>query len=195
MMLSDRAVMLCVGDVVGKGMPAALLTASLHAAVKALASDTVSPAALCSNVNRLIAASTSPGVFITFFYALLDMTSRELSYCNAGHNAPILVRGDSEAVVRLEAGGPVLGVFPDCEFGQETITLNIGDRLLLFTDGVTEVRNADGEEFGDDRAIAVIRTNPDAASIQRSVLDEVTRFSGGPFHDDVTVLALNVAPQ
>ena len=170
-------------------MPAALLMANLQAAVKAISSGMIAPHELCERVNRVIAGNVRPGQFITFFYALVDTASRELRYANAGHNPPIVIRGSGE-VLRLGEGGPVLGIFPDWNYDHHTLTLIPGDRLLLFTDGVTEVRNDSDEEFGDDRLIAVVRASPDAPTLHRNVLDAVMRFSGGVFLDDVTVLAV-----
>lgn len=137
----------------------------------------------------MIARNIQPGQFITLFYALMDTASRQLRYTNAGHNPPIVIRRGEE-VLRLGEGGPVLGVFPDWTYDHQTLTLNPGDRLLLFTDGVTEVRNDNDEEFGDDRLIALVKESPDAPTLHRTVIDAVTRFSGGVFHEDVTVLAV-----
>jgi phosphoserine phosphatase RsbU/P len=96
--LNDRTVALCVGDVVGKGMPAALLMANLQAAVKAISSATITPNELCERVNSVIARNVRPGQFITFFYALIDTASRQLRYTNAGHNPPIVIREGGEVV-------------------------------------------------------------------------------------------------
>jgi serine phosphatase RsbU (regulator of sigma subunit) len=187
--LNQQTFALCVGDVVGKGMPAALLMANLQATVKALASATITPGKLCEAVNRAIARNVSPGEFITFFYALLDTTSRQIRYTNAGHNPPIVIRGNGQ-LLRLEEGGPVLGIFPDRRYDDQTVTLGPGDRLLLFTDGVTEAQNSSGEEFGDERLIALVRESADAQGMLLTVLDAIWTFSEGVFHDDVTVLAV-----
>jgi len=189
LMLTDRTVAFCIGDVAGKGMPAALLMASLQAGVRALSSETTGPAELCASLNRLLAQSVSPGEFITFFYAVIDTATRQLHCTNAGHNPPILLRRTGE-LVRLEAGGPVLALFPHYIYEQQTVALGDGDRLLMFTDGVTETCNAADEEFGDDRLIAIARQHAGAGSMHRAVLDAVTRFGGGAFRDDVTVLAV-----
>src|SRR5262249_31866423 len=118
--LGDHLVAFCIGDVVGKGMPAALLMANLQAAVKALATETMGPAALCDGVNRLIARNTQPSEFITFFYGCVDIATRRLVYTNAGHNPPILMCSRGE-VIRLDQGGPILGVFPDWSYEQSEI--------------------------------------------------------------------------
>jgi len=187
--LDEQNLVLCVGDVVGKGMPAALLMSNLQATVKALSSVTSAPGRLCEQVNRAIYRNVSPGEFITFFYALLDTTSGQLRYSNAGHNPPIVIRGDG-GLLRLDQGGPVLGIFPDASYDDQAVTFGPGDRLLLFTDGVTEARSASGEEFGDDRLIALVRESADAQNLLRTVMDTIRVFTDGVFHDDVTVLAV-----
>jgi serine phosphatase RsbU (regulator of sigma subunit) len=187
--VTDHTIALCVGDVVGKGVPAALLMSSLQSAVKVLCSETMRPGVLCQRINELIAQHIPPGKFITFFYALVDTATRELVYTNAGHNPPILLHATGE-VIRLGEGGPPLGVFTPQTYADTRLMLQPGDKVLLFTDGVTEAFNTDGEEFGDDRLVALVRTSLDAAALEQSVVDAVTRFSNGNFHDDVTVLAL-----
>ena len=187
--LGDRTLALCVGDVVGKGMPAALLMASLQSAVRALSSEAVSPSHLCGRINQQIARSVANGNFITFFFGLLDLEARRLTYTNAGHNPPILFREPSE-VMRLSEGGPVLGVFPEQIYVDRAVSIQPGDRLLLFTDGVTEAWNDKDEEFGDDRLIALVQACPDATLLHQRIIDSVTAFSGGDFRDDVTVLAV-----
>jgi sigma-B regulation protein RsbU (phosphoserine phosphatase) len=162
--------------------------ANLQAAVKALSSETTPPGALCAGVNRLIARNIKPGEFITFFYAVIDTSTRTLVYTNAGHNPPLLFRGRDE-VIRLDQGGSVLGVFPDAAYEQFEMRLEPGDRLLLFTDGVTEATNREGDEFGEERVIAAARPHSDATTLHHAVLDAVTTFCGGEFRDDVTVVA------
>jgi hypothetical protein len=189
--VGQHTLALCIGDVVGKGLPAALLMANLQAAVRASVTETVSPSTLCMNLNRLIARNIRPGEFITFFYALLDSATRKLLCTNAGHNHPMLFRKDG-TLVRLDEGGPPLGIFPDCGYGQQELVLGSGDRLLLFTDGVTESCNANGEEFGDDRLIALGGVEVDATTLHESVVDAVKAFSADVTRDDVTVVALTV---
>jgi serine phosphatase RsbU (regulator of sigma subunit) len=189
----ERKVALCIGDVVGKGMPAALLMSNLQAAVKAFASASVPPERLCEQVNRLTSNNIARGKFVTFFYAMIDAETRRLMYTNAGHNPPILVRHDG-AVLRLEEGGALLGVFPDWEYRQGQVELASGDRLLLFTDGVSEVEDSEGHQFGEERLIGLLKDSCDlgAADLQQKVIETVTQFSHGNFHDDVTLLTLAV---
>jgi sigma-B regulation protein RsbU (phosphoserine phosphatase) len=130
---------IAIADVVGKGVSAALLMANLQAAVRAFAADARHPSEVCEKINAVMCSNIAIGKFITFFYGLLDAARRKLTYCNAGHNPPILVRG--EDVARLEEGGALLGIFPDWKFEQRSIELLGGDRILLFTDGITEAEN------------------------------------------------------
>src|SRR4051794_5009054 len=136
---------LTIADVVGKGIPAALLMSNLQAAVRAFASEAVEPQALCHQVNRILCGNIAAGRFISFFYCVLDAATGILTYTNAGHYLPILVRADG-AVERLGEGGPVLGVIPDADYGQAHVALGPGDRLVLFTDGLTEARDGADEE-------------------------------------------------
>jgi sigma-B regulation protein RsbU (phosphoserine phosphatase) len=188
---TDRAVGLCIADVVGKGIGAALLMSNLQAAVRAFASPAQSPAGLCERVNQVIASHVADGKFITFFYGLLEPPSRRLAYCCAGHNPPIVVRRDG-SILRLDVGGLVLGVFSDTRYDEGEVVLSAGDSVLLFTDGVTEAMNSDDEEYGDRRLVSLLTAarGSDAPQLTRQVLSSVTEFSGSSFSDDVTVLAL-----
>jgi serine phosphatase RsbU (regulator of sigma subunit)/FixJ family two-component response regulator len=191
--LGETTMALCIADVVGKGMPAALLMSNLQAAVKSLASETLPPQEFCAKVNQIISHNIAPGKFITFFYCLLDGATKRLVYTNAGHNAPILLRRDG-SLVRLQEGGTALGLFDDWTYLQDEAELASGDRLVLFTDGVTEVRNSDGEEFGERRLINLLVENRElsAARLQQEILNAVTEFSGGDFQDDATLIVMAV---
>ncbi len=151
----DSRVALVVADVSGKGLPAALLMSNVQAAVKAFASADPSPAEVCTKVNRVVAGNIADDKFITLLYCLVDRRAGKLSYANAGHNAGILVR-KSGAVLRLEKGGAVLGPFPQCCYEQSEVEIRPGDRVVLFTDGITEARNEAGEEFGEERLIRLV---------------------------------------
>ena len=137
---------------------------NLQAAVRGLASLSLSPDILCERLNTLICRSIANDRFITFFYAHLDGESRQLCYANAGHNAPIIAHCDGTHD-RLTEGGGVLGIFESQNYVKGTCTLSPGDRLLLFTDGVTEASRPDGEEFGDARLIRVLAENSEARCV------------------------------
>ncbi len=189
---TDTRVALCIADVVGKGMPAALLMSNLQAAVKAFASDIMQPRDLCAKVNRVICSNIATNKFITFFYCLYDSEKRCLVYANAGHNAPILLKRDG-SLFRLRDGGVVLGVFQDWSYDQTEVGFGPGDRIVLFTDGVTEVSDSGGEEFGETRLIRLLEENrhAGAAEMQKRVMDALVDFSGGEFQDDATLIVMS----
>jgi phosphoserine phosphatase RsbU/P len=190
---SETTMGICIADVSGKGMPAALLMSNVQAAVKAFASAAVSPARLCEKVNGVISSNLSDDKFITLFYCLIDAESKTLSYANAGHNRGMIVRRDGQTM-SLERGGTVLGPFPEWQYEQEEVALQSGDRLLLFTDGVTEIRNLDGEEFGEERLIDLLGNNRrlTATQLQQTIMQSLAGFSGESFHDDATLIIVAV---
>ena len=189
---SHSSIALCIADVAGKGMPAALLMSNLQAAVKAFASEWMQPRDIAVKVNRVICSNISANRFITFFYCLYNARNRKLLYTNAGHNAPVLLRRDGSHA-RLREGGAVLGVFPRWNYEQNEIELATGDRLVLFTDGVTEARTSSGEEFGDERLIGLLVRNRHlrAEELQQKVMGAVANFSGGEFQDDATLIVMS----
>jgi sigma-B regulation protein RsbU (phosphoserine phosphatase) len=191
--LRDSSLGVVIADVVGKGISAALLMANLQAAVRAFATDGRGPAELCERINTVMCSNVASGKFITLFYCVLDSTKRKLTYSNAGHNPPILLSG--EDVFRLEEGGALLGVFPDWKYEQRSIDLQAGDRILLFTDGLTEAEDIGGKEFGEDRLVEVFRQVRElpAIEIQTRVLETVRSFCRGNFRDDATLLVITVA--
>jgi len=182
---------LSIADVVGKGIPAALLMSNLQAAVRAFASDATEPQALCHQVNRILCGNIAEGRFISFFYCMLDATSGVLTYTNAGHYLPMLVRADG-SIERLGEGGPVLGVIADAEYEQARVGLGTGDRLVLFTDGLTEARNGADEEFGEARLLdaAIQHRACSAPALQARLADAVATFTGGRLQDDATLIVL-----
>ena len=186
--LDERRLGICIGDVSGKGITAALLMANLQAAFRAFATPEATPATVCSKLNAFLCGNVAPGKFITFFYAVLDAEQRTLSYENAGHSPGLLLRagGQTEA---LRGGGAVLGMLPEWKYADSTVRLEAGDRLLLFTDGVTEAANQQEEEFGEERLIQAARLEEgSAAHLQHRIMQEVTQFCGANFHDDATLL-------
>lgn len=189
---SDRTTALCVADVAGKGMPAALLMSNVQAVLKSLATENVSPGALCARVNRIICENIVAHRFITCFYALLDTKNKHLSYSNAGHCPPMLIRDG--ACLRMKEGGPVLGVFPERHYGQGNIQLRSGDCLVFFTDGVTEAENALGAEFGEDRLqeMLIEGYQLDSVELRDRIMEAVNEFSDGEVYDDATLMIVKV---
>ena len=189
--LSDTELAVCIGDVAGKGMPAALLMSGLQAAVRASASN--SPRDLCERVRRVVVSSLTGGRFVTFFYATIDTASMKLRWTNAGHNAPILARTDG-TVVRLEEGGPAISrLFRDTRYVEQEIALTAGDRIVLFTDGVSEA-GIGGEMFGEQRIEELVATAGDASAyeLQRRIASEATAFAGGEVEDDLTLVVVRL---
>jgi phosphoserine phosphatase RsbU/P len=180
-----------IADVVGKGIPAALLMSNLQAAVRAFATGAAQPAEICHQVNRILCGHIAEGRFISFFYCLVDEEVSLLTYANAGHYPPVLVRSDG-SVERLGIGGAVLGVFPDGAYEQGQTPLCEGDRLVLYTDGITEVTNPAGEEFGEARLVDLVVGNRScsAPALQARLADTVSQFSNNKFVDDATLIVL-----
>ena len=190
--LGDARAAIAIGDVSGKGMAAALLMSNLQAIVRAFAPSGLAPAELCAKANQLIAANVAPGKYITFFYAVLEAVHMRLDYCNAGHNPPILRRRDG-ALERLGEGGPVLGVLAGAAYTAGAVELRPGDCLVLYTDGISEAFNPEGEEFGEERLILPLKGPGDSAEDRRQrIMAAVTEFCGGNFHDDATMMIVSM---
>jgi sigma-B regulation protein RsbU (phosphoserine phosphatase) len=191
--LGEKTLGMCIADVAGKGMPAALLMSNLQAAVRGLSSLSIAPHLLCNRLNSIVYQNTESDRFITFFYAQLEGSTGRLAYVNAGHNAPFVVRLDGSHE-RLREGGPVLGVFDKRNYEMGSAALVPGDRVILFTDGVTEACSAEGEEFGEARLLHLLRDHRalSAQELQAKILAVVAEFTGGRWQDDATLLVLAV---
>jgi phosphoserine phosphatase RsbU/P len=184
---------LIIGDVMGKGMPAALVMSNLQALVKAFATAAAPPQRLCRQINRAVCGNLPEGRYITFFYGLFETASRRFVYANAGHNPPLLVRRDGRTA-RLSEGGIVLGLFPENHYEQGEVRLRAGDRLLCFTDGITEATNEAGELFGEERLLRLLveHRKQSVSELRETILNAVADFSGGSFQDDATLMALAI---
>jgi sigma-B regulation protein RsbU (phosphoserine phosphatase) len=185
---------LALGDVSGKGIAAALLMAGLQGRLQSLATgyrDRV--AALLTGINHLM-SSPDCARYISFFYAVFDPTRNLLTYSNAGHPPPLLLRsgkGGIAAFARLDAGGTVLGLFRDTGYEQRSVSVCTGDILVMYSDGVSEATDDRGEEFGDERlADTILRgRHSDAAGLRDLILAEVSRYTSGTApHDDRTLV-------
>jgi phosphoserine phosphatase RsbU/P len=184
---------LCIGDVAGKGLPAAMLMSNLQAGVRGLASPDMSPEILCERLNSLVCHNIASDRFITFFYAQLDGAARRLRYVNAGHNAPMVIHRDGSHD-RLEEGGGVLGVFPVLTYVAGIRELEPGDRVVFFTDGVTEASDPENEEYGESRLLGLLKENRAASAVelQRRILTAAGEFCHGLWHDDATLIVIAV---
>jgi sigma-B regulation protein RsbU (phosphoserine phosphatase) len=189
--LAGERLALVVADVAGKGTPASLLMASVHAFVHALA-GTAAPAQLIERLNRFLLARTQASRFVTLFYAEVDAAEQRLVYVNAGHVPPSRVARDG-TVSRLSRGGPALGLLPDEAYEVGELLLGPGDVIAMVTDGVTEAMSPDEREFGDDRVNAVLRrlSGQSSASILSGLVAAVHDWAEAPsFSDDLTALIL-----
>jgi sigma-B regulation protein RsbU (phosphoserine phosphatase) len=197
--LSDGRMGLAIGDVSGKGIAAALLMASLRASLRGVTLDNPRDfAKLMDKVNRLVYEASASNRYATFFFAAYDTKTRRLECVNAGHNAPIVLRcgadGKVEAI-RIEAGGPVVGLLPFAPYVEQTITLEPGDLVLLYTDGISEAMTHDDEEWGEERLIisAEACRQQTADEILKQVFDDADAFTAeAPQHDDMTLLVLKL---
>ncbi len=190
--VSDRHTAICMADVAGKGLPAALLMSSLQAALKPLVGK-LPPYELCGRLNRILCDLTPVGKFISFFYAVLDNVDNSFTYCNAGHNPPVLIRSDGTST-ELECSGAVLGQFPNWPYEQSEQHMHSGDKLLLFTDGLVEACDADEKPFGENNLIRVARENLNytAEELMRSLIQAVSRHCRNSFQDDASLIVLKV---
>jgi steroid delta-isomerase-like uncharacterized protein len=182
-----------LGDVAGKGPPAALLAAVLQGIFTANAHRGLEPAVAIREANDALVRRAIEARFATTVYGTLSPDGR-LTYCNAGHNPPLLV--GTRRVMRLEAGGLVIGAFQRATYDQQTVRLEPGDTLLAYSDGMTEARNPDGEEFGEERLMSCVSANTDLTPTEllECLLDTVRQFSAGAAQgDDLTLLALRFA--
>ncbi|MGQ0721304.1 MAG: PP2C family protein-serine/threonine phosphatase [Candidatus Eiseniibacteriota bacterium] len=182
---------IAIGDVSGKGVPAALLMSNLQATLRVRSMGGKPSHEVVEEVNRQMCRSTGPETFISFFLGDLRPECGTFGFTNAGHNAPLLVRRDGR-VETLDAGGLLLGVFPEATYERGVVGLEPGDALALYTDGVTEAADPDGEFFSEERLVeALVRhRHASAAEIHDHVLDEVRRFQRGRDPDDDLTLIL-----
>lgn len=185
-----------IADVSGKGIPAALFMALSRIVVRVNATQyTDRPEKAIHDANTLISADSKSGMFVTLFYGVLDAGIRSLSYVNAGHNPPLVCRGKDGTFTELPATGVALGALPDAAYTSDTIRLEQGDIILLYTDGITEAENALEEMYGEKRLRTIIsqfRALPPAEIITK-ILNDVRIFSGDyPQSDDITLMAISV---
>lgn len=182
----------CLGDVSGKGLPASLLMANLQATLRGQTMLDSSAQECLARSNRLLYQSTSPEKFATLFYGILDAQTHRFSFSNAGHDHPHLFKG-KENEIRLKAGGIPLGMLPEYRFDEETITLDLGDTIVMCSDGIAEAMDAEGEFFGEDRLTALLRENRHLSpeDLVESIRQSVSNFAGStPQSDDITIVVL-----
>jgi sigma-B regulation protein RsbU (phosphoserine phosphatase) len=194
-LLKDGRLGLVVGDVSGKGMPAALFMAASRTLLKATALRGAAPGDCFNEVNRLLCLDNRAELFVTVFYAILDPRTGELHFSNGGHNQPFLVRSDGSSSLEClgELGGLFLGAMEDWNYTTQRTRLRPGDLLFLYTDGVTEAMDGHNEQFGEERLAASLQQLKGMSAEQtvRGVVQAVQRHAAGvPASDDLTALAL-----
>jgi len=186
-----------IADVAGKGMPAALLMSTVQATLRSLTarngnngSASYELSSIVSKLNRLLFNTTNGEHYVTFFYATFDQSTQRLTYVNAGHNPPLYLQADSDSEFReLTSGGLVAGAFEDADYEQETVQMKSNDLLFLYTDGLTEALNVEGEEFGADRIMETLKSIASLSADQ--IRDVVARrvkvwCEGISLYDDLT---------
>ncbi|OGB66897.1 MAG: hypothetical protein A2Y94_02310 [Caldithrix sp. RBG_13_44_9] len=192
--LGENKLAIAIGDVSGKGAPAAILMAMLYAGFRSLLKEFYPVVEVVARLNNLLFETTTDGYFCTFFFGIYHQANSEFIFTNAGHNPPLIIRKDG-SVQQLTTGGVVLGFLKDREYRQESIYLASGDYLILFTDGVTEVKNSEGKEFGDEGLIRFIKENRDKKpQLLRTLLfEEIKKFSSEEeLADDATFAIIYV---
>jgi serine phosphatase RsbU (regulator of sigma subunit) len=192
--LPDNALGFALGDVAGKGPPAALLSAMMQGIFAAQAASSVSPSRTISRVNLALYRRGIESRFVTLMYGALTPDG-QLTYCNAGHNPPLILTRTSSGTTfrRLECGGPIVGLFESATFEEETVTLAPGDWLIVFSDGVSEALSADGEEYGESRIVEVTEKSMalEPPQLLQALFADVRAFAKGAAQsDDITAMVL-----
>jgi phosphoserine phosphatase RsbU/P len=191
--LGDHSLGITVADVVGKGLPASLLMASVRAAMRAQADNVYDLDEIVSRVNKSMSLDMQANEFITLWYGVIDYAQKQLTYCSAGHEPAILVRG--RQIRELATGGMVIGVDPEQRYGKEVVQLQKGDVLWIYTDGVPDAMNFQGDKFGKERMRACLLAHLEepAEQICRQMLWETRRFVGlNRRTDDTTMVVVKV---
>jgi sigma-B regulation protein RsbU (phosphoserine phosphatase) len=192
--LTDKDLGIAIGDVSGKGMGAALIMASFRASLRVECRHNFEIRDILDRVNHFLWESTDVEKFVTAFYGVLDRETGRLTYSNAGHDPPVMIRANN-AVERLDATGIILGALPDAKYEVRMIEFHHGDTLILYTDGVTETRNSHGEEFGLERLAAEYIRNRemDAGALVWKITRDVRKFCAPePVKDDLTLIAVRL---
>ncbi|MFT7618883.1 MAG: serine phosphatase RsbU (regulator of sigma subunit) [Planctomycetota bacterium] len=193
--VKDGKLCFCVGDVSGKGVPAALFMATAKTLIKARSFDDSSPASIVTQVNATLCEDNEASMFVTLFLGILDLVTGELTYTNAGHNPTFVKRTDGAVKALTKLHGPIVAVADDFDYGESMLKLNAGDLLFAYTDGVTEAMNNDEALYSTSRLQTLIAesTLSCAEDALRIVIEDVRRFEEGAEQaDDVTILTLKM---
>jgi len=192
--MGNGALGFALGDVAGKGPPAALLSAMMQGIFAAQAATSDEPSQTIARVNLALCRRGIESRFVTLMYGVLDGDG-QMVYCNAGHNPPLII--SSAGVRRLECGGPIVGLFETATYEQEHLRLSPGDWLIIFSDGISEAMSATGDEYGESRIIDCIQRNKtlDPSHLLDALFTDVREFArGAPQSDDITGMVLRYGP-
>ena len=191
--LDENRVIITIGDVCGKGVPASLFMAITQTVMRLVVRSSQDLGTEVASANNLLIANNRETMFTTLFCGVFDVSAGTLTYCNCGHNPPLVLRRGASTFEPLRPCGPPLGIMDDISYKPRSITLAPGDMLLLYTDGVTEAENAQSAQFGEERleqAILDVRDQP-ARRVVEHVIERVTEFAdGAPQSDDITCVAV-----
>lgn len=191
--LSDGRIGIAIADVSDKGVPAALFMMSCRTLIKGAAIGKTDPGEVLHEVNQLLQEDNDAAMFVTVFYGVYDPDNRQFHYSNGGHNSPLVVHADGSSAELPLTGGIALGLIPDLDYDNNTVTLDPGDLIVLYTDGVTEAFDEQGNQFGTERLQEVFAgVEPtDVQAANRSVFEAVEKFAGDtPQSDDITCVTL-----
>jgi len=189
--LRGSRIAICLGDITGKGLPAAMLMANLQATLRGQALTQKNVSEIIKNSNELLFNSTAENRFATLIFGELNYVKHTLTYCNAGHDAPISILNDE--ITRLTEGGLLMGCFDFAEFEQKDKQIEPGELLLIFSDGVTEAMNENNEEFGKERLISILKTSTNSTS--KEIIDKIVdainvHSSKVEQSDDITLMLI-----
>lgn len=191
--IDDEHIGFCIADVSGKGIPAALFMAVSHTLLRFAGKNAVEPATVIADSNTVLASESFDSMFVTLFYGIYNTTTGEIRYVNAGHNPPYILHGDGSVEALPSSTNICLGIMPNIPYHTSSVTLQAGDTIVTFTDGVTEAFSADGELFGDKRLESTLGTLAGMAAkdITAAINDAVLKHAEGTEQsDDITMLVL-----
>jgi sigma-B regulation protein RsbU (phosphoserine phosphatase) len=187
-----QSVSFAVADVSGKGVPAAMLTSHLHASLHAVVNENIPCAEIVKKLNNHFHLHTSSNKFATFFWAKLNYQDHSLKFVNAGHMPPLLIKREG-AAVELKGGGLPIGIMSDFDYSEQELSLSAGDAVVVYSDGITEASNSNGDRFCRERFLDFLqrRRHLSAWVLGNGLVNELTRFAGSnQFEDDVTLSIL-----
>lgn len=190
--IDENRLAVCLGDVSGKGLHAALLLANLQAVLRTQTSQSASTAETIDKINKLLYSRTSDNMFVTMFYSELDIKNSVLYYTNAGHNFPLVFK-ESGNLIMLKSGGTVLGIDYNSGYVQDKITLKSNDLIVIYSDGITEQFDSEGNMFGEKKLIELVKNNKDknSSKLCNIIFNEVTKFRKEvELSDDMTLITL-----